>query len=171
MRIIFVALLALSPLFAISEKTETMKADFIQTIVNDKKGTITYKGTMSAKRPSMAIWHYKEPIDKTVYITAENITVVEPELEQAIVRKLDDTIDILAILASAKKTGKGNYTAYYRSKEYNITMQQDMIKAISFTDAFDNIVTIKFSHQQINKMISDSDFDADIPADFDIIRD
>ncbi len=171
MRIIFVALLALSPLFAISEKTETMKADFTQTIVNDKKGTITYKGTMSAKRPNMAIWHYKEPIDKTVYITAENVTVVEPELEQAIVRKLDDTIDILAILASARKTGKESYISYYDGKEYSITMQKGMIRAISFTDAFDNIVTIVFTQQLINHKISDSDFNAVIPAGFDIIRD
>lgn len=171
MRIIFVALLTLSPLFAISEKTETMTADFTQTIVNEKKGTITYKGTMSAKRPNMAIWHYREPIDKTVYITAENVTVVEPELEQAIVRTLDETIDILAILASARKTGKESYTALYKSKEYNITMQKEMIKAISFTDAFDNIVTIVFTGQLVNHKISDSEFNAVIPADFDIIKD
>ena len=171
MRIIFIALLVFSPLFAISEQTVTMKADFIQTITDDKDSTITYKGTMLAKRPSMALWHYKEPIEKTVYITARSVTIVEPELEQAIVKRLDNSIDILAILASAKKDGKNSYTAYYSNKEYHITMQSDMIRSISYSDDFDNVVKIVFSAQQINKSIKDSRFIADIPADFDIIRD
>ena len=171
MRIIFAALLVLSPLFAVSEKTETMKAEFIQTITDDKESTITYKGNMLAKHPNMALWHYREPIEKTVYITASRVTIVEPELEQAIVKRLDNSIDILAILASAKKDGKNSYTAYYNNKEYHITMQSDMIKSIIYSDAFDNVVKIVFSAQQINKSIKDSRFKADIPADFDIIND
>ncbi len=171
MRIIFAALLVLSPLFAVSEKTETMKAEFVQTITDDKESTITYKGNMLAKRPNMALWHYREPIEKTVYITASRVTIVEPELEQAIIKRLDNGIDILAILASAKKDAKNSYTAYYNNKEYHITMQSDMIKSISYSDAFDNVVKIVFSSQQINKSIKDSRFKADIPADFDIIND
>ena len=171
MRIIFVALLVLSPLFAISEKTDTMNSDFVQTITNDKNSVITYKGNMFAKRPNKAMWHYKEPIEKSVYITAESVIIIEPELEQAIVKRLGDSIDILAILASAKKDGKTSYTAYYNNKEYHITMQSYMIKSISYSDAFDNVVKIVFSAQQINKSIKDSRFKADIPADFDIIND
>ncbi|MEN8146279.1 MAG: LolA-like outer membrane lipoprotein chaperone [Campylobacterota bacterium] len=171
MRIIVAALLVLSPLFAVSEKTETMKADFIQTITDDKKSTITYKGSMLAKRPSMALWHYTEPIEKTVYITASRVTIVEPELEQAIIKRLDNNIDILAILASAKKDGKNSYTAYYNNKEYHIAMQGNMIRSISYSDDFDNVVKIVFSAQQINKSIKKSRFKADIPSDFDIIKD
>ncbi len=171
MRILFIALFVLSPLFAISEKTDTMKADFVQTITDDKNSTITYKGSMLAKRPNMALWHYKEPIEKTVYITASSITIVEPEIEQAIIKRLGNSIDILAILASAKRDGKNSYTAFYNNKEYHIAIQDDMIKAISYTDAFDNVVKIVFTAQQINKKINDSRFEADIPADFDIIKD
>jgi len=171
MRIIFLALLVLSPLFAISEKTDTMKADFVQTITDDKNSTITYKGSMLAKRPSMAMWHYKEPIEKTVYVTATNVTIVEPELEQAIIKRLDNSIDILAILASAKEEGKNSYTAIYKSKEYHIATHSNMIDSISYTDAFDNLVKIVFSEQQINKKIDNGLFEADIPADFDIIKD
>ena len=171
MRIIFVALLVLTPLFAISEKTNTMQADFVQTITDDKNSTITYKGEMLAKRPSMAMWHYKKPIEKTVYITATNVTIVEPELEQAIIKRLDNSIDILSILASAKKEGKNSYTAFYQGKEYYITMHANMIDSISYTDAFDNLVKIIFTAQQINKGLNNSLFKADIPADFDIIKD
>lgn len=170
MRLIYITLLLLSPLFAISEKTDTMRADFVQTITDDKNSTITYSGTMLAKRPSMAMWHYKEPIEKTVLITASDVTIIEPELEQAIIKKLDSSIDILAILASAKRHTKESYIAFYDNKEYLITIQDDMIKAISYTDTFDNIVRIVFTAQQINKPISDHLFEAEIPADYDIIK-
>lgn len=171
MRILFMALFVLSPLFAISENIDTMKADFVQTITDDKNSTITYKGNMLAKRPNMALWHYKEPIEKSVYITAERVTIVEPELEQAIIKRLGNSIDILAILASAKRDTKNSYSVFYDNKNYYVIMQDKMIKAISYTDAFDNIVKIVFSAQQINKNIDDSRFSADIPADFDIIKD
>ena len=171
MRIILVALLAVLPLFAISEKTDTMKANFVQTITDEKNSTITYSGSMLAKRPNMALWHYKEPIEKMVYITAESVTIVEPELEQAIVKRLGGSIDILAILASAKRETKNNYSVLYDNKEYHVVMQENMIKAISYTDAFDNLVKIVFSKQLINKKIKDSRFKADVPADFDIIKD
>ncbi len=171
MRILFIALFVLSPLFAISENTDTMKADFVQTITDDKNSTITYKGNMFAKRPNMALWHYKEPVEKSVYITAESVTIVEPELEQAIIKRLGNSIDILAILSSAKRDTKNSYSVFYDNKRYDVLMQDKMIKSISYTDAFDNIVKIVFTAQQINKNIDDSRFRADIPADFDIIKD
>lgn len=171
MRIIFVALLSISSLFAIGEKTETMQAQFVQTITDDKKSTITYEGTMSAKRPNMAMWHYIKPVDKKIYITAEKVTIVEPELEQAIVKRLSNTIDILAILASAQQEGKNSYVASYNDKEYHIALQNNKIKTITYSDAFDNTVKIVFSAQKINQKLDDAHFKAIIPADFDIIKD
>ncbi len=171
MRIIFATLIAISPLFAIGEKTETMSAHFIQTITDDKNSTITYEGSMSAKRPNMAKWHYTKPVDKTIYITAKEVTIVEPELEQAIVKHLGNTIDILAILASAQKESKNSYVATYNDKEYRIALQESKIKTITYYDAFENTVKIIFSAQQINHKIDNSHFKAHIPADFDIIKD
>lgn len=169
MRLLLVTLLAISSLFAISEHTETMQADFVQTITDEKNNTITYRGDMLAKRPYKAMWHYKEPIEKRVYITAKNVTVVEPELEQAIIKKMADTIDILSILASAKKEKNDSYTAYYNDKAYHITLTNGAIKTIRFTDAFDNSVKILFDNLQINQNIDDALFRATIPETFDII--
>ena len=171
MRIIFMALLALSPLFAIGEKTETMHATFVQTITDDKNSTITYEGTMSAKRPNMAFWHYTEPVEKMIYIDTQKVTIVEPELEQAIVKRLDNTIDILAILASAQKEGKNSYVATYNDKDYYISLQNDKIQSIRYSDAFENTVKIVFSAQKINAKIDNTFFEAQIPDDFDVIKD
>lgn len=169
MRLFFAALLTVTSLFALSETTDTMQADFVQTITDDKNTTITYRGDMLAKRPNMAMWHYSEPFEKTVYIAANSVTIVEPELEQAIVKKLDSSIDILAVLASAQQVAKERYTAYYNTKEYDIAMHGDKIRTIRYTDAFDNKVTIVFDRQLINRAIDDSRFKAVIPEGFDII--
>lgn len=160
----------LTSLFAIGEKTNTMQADFVQTIKDDKNSTITYTGTMLAKRPNMTKWHYKEPIEKSVYVTASNVTIIEPELEQAIIQRLNNSIDILAILSSVTKVGKSTYEAFYNNKKYQITMKGALIQSISFADAFDNRVTITFTAQKINQKLNNDLFVADIPADFDIIR-
>jgi len=170
MRLIFVSLLIFAPLFAINLKTQTIKAEFIQTITDDRNSTITYSGNMLAKRPNLAMWHYTKPVQKTVYITAEKVTVVEPELEQAIIKRLDNSIDILAILAAAKKEGPNRYVAFYNHQQYHIVMEGDAIKSIRYTDAFDNTITIVFSDQEINRTIDDSRFDASIPEGFDIIK-
>ena len=118
----------------------------------------------------MAMWHYKKPVEKSVYITSVKVTIVEPELEQAIIKKLDNSIDILAILAAAKQETKNSYIAFYNDQKYHILMQGDMIKTIRYSDAFDNVVTIEFSAQQLNKTVEDNRFDANIPEEFDIIK-
>ncbi len=169
MRLFFTALLCVTSLFALSETTDTMQADFVQTITDDKNSTITYRGEMLAKRPDMTMWHYKEPFEKMVYISANNVTIVEPELEQAIVKKLDGSIDILGILASARQVAKERYAAYYNAKEYDITMQGDKIKTIRYTDGFDNKITIVFDKQLINRPIDNGRFKAVIPDGFDLI--
>ena len=171
MRTLLIALITVTSLLAIGENTNTMQADFTQTITNDRNSTITYRGDMLAKRPSLALWHYVDPIEKSVYITPRSATIVEPELEQAIIKKLDNSIDILAILASAKKVSKDHYNAIYDDKEYLIEMKSGYIHSITYSDAFENIVQITFSKQKINKKISDTKFEAIIPLDYDIIKD
>lgn len=165
------ALLFCTTLFGLGESTETLEANFVQTIVDDKNATITYEGMMLAKRPNMALWHYSKPVDKSVYIKNNTITIIEPELEQAIVKRLNNTVDILAILASARKESKGHYTAFYHEKEYHIKMNDKRIESIHYKDAFDNRVTITFKDQSINQKIADVRFTANIPDDFDVIRD
>jgi len=171
MRTLLITLFTITTLFAIGEETNTMQADFTQTITDDKNKTITYKGDMLAKRPNLALWHYKDPIEKSVYITAHKATIIEPELEQAIIKKLDNNIDLLAILASAKKESKNHYNAVYGDKTYHIKMINKQIDSITYRDAFDNTVKITFTKQQINNKISDSKFSAVIPVDYDLIKD
>ncbi len=171
MRLILTTLLTLTSLYAISENTTTMQANFTQTITNDKNNTITYSGDMIAKRPNLTMWHYSKPVDKTVYITTSNVTIIEPELEQVIIKQLENSIDILAILAAATKVTESEYSAHYQGKAYKIGLEKREIRSISYNDAFDNLVTITFTSRKINAPIDDALFYPSIPEDFDIIRD
>ena len=171
MRLILTTLLTLTSLYGIGENTTTMQADFTQTITNDKNNTITYSGEMLAKRPNLTKWHYSEPVEKTVYITTSNVTVIEPELEQVIIKQLENAIDILAILSTATKVTENQYNAYYHAKLYHIGLESNEIRSISYNDAFDNLVTITFTKRKINTPIDDERFYPSIPEDFDIIRD
>jgi len=171
MRIIFVTLFSFISLFALGEEINTMQADFVQTITDEKNSTISYQGDMLAKRPNLARWHYDRPIEKTVYITTAQVTIIEPELEQAIIKHLNNSIDILAILASAQKKDHDHYIAYYDDKEYHITLDKKQITSLYYWDAFDNRVEITFTDQKINSSIDDSQFQAEIPPDYDIIED
>jgi len=171
MRLLLTTLLTLTSLYGIGENMTTMQADFVQTITNDKNSTITYSGEMLAKRPNLAKWHYSKPVDKTVYITTSNVTIIEPELEQAIIKQLDNAIDILAILTAATKVTETEYSAYYQAKQYHIGLEDQEIKTITYNDAFDNLVIITFTKRKINKTIDDNIFFPSIPKDFDIIRD
>ncbi len=171
MKKIVTSLLLCHSLFALGESTTTLEADFVQTIVDDQNATITYKGDMLAKRPNQALWHYSKPVEKSVFIIDKTITVVEPELEQVIIKKLQNTIDILGILSSAKKTSPNHYTAYYHENSYHIVMDKKVLKSISYIDAFENSVTLKFSNQKRNHKISEARFNIVIPEDFDVIKD
>ena len=171
MRLVLTTLLTLTSLYGIGENTVTMKANFTQTITNDKNNTITYSGDMLAKRPNLTMWHYAKPVEKTVYITTSNVTIIEPELEQVIIKQLENSIDILAILAAATKVTENQYNAYYHDKEYKINLENSEIKTISYHDAFDNLVVITFTTRKVNAPIEDALFYPSIPRDFDIIRD
>lgn len=171
MRLLLITLLTLTSLYGIGENTVTMQANFTQTITNDKNKTITYSGEMLAKRPNLTKWHYSKPVDKTVYITTSNVTIIEPELEQAIVKQLENSIDILAILAAATKITENEYSAYYHAKQYQIGLENNEIKTIRYKDAFDNVVIITFTKRKLNKKIDDAIFFPTIPKDFDIIQD
>ena len=171
MRLLLSTLLLSTSLFAVGEKIMSMQADFTQSITDDKNSTLVYKGKMLAKRPNMAKWDYIEPIEKCVYIVDKEVTVVEPELEQAIIKRLDNSIDILAILSSAVKVSKGHYIATYHDKAYEIYFSGDKIESIHFSDAFDNQVSITFTNEKINQKIDDHLFKAVIPLDFDVIKD
>lgn len=163
-------LLALS-LEASPKEINSFNGKFVQTIIDDNGKKIVYAGELWASIPQNALWVYQKPIQKSVYINAQKITVIEPSIEQVTLRTLDDEIDFLQIIQKAKKVNDEKYIATLKGEIYTIIFKNDLLSSISYTDGFDNKVAIVFANPLQNKPIEMSKFRPIIPEDFDVIKD
>lgn len=149
----------------------SFKADFTQSVTDDKNTTLRYSGYIQAKKPQNALWNYIDPIKKDVYINTLQITVIEPEIEQIIIRKTESNFDFFMMVKNAKKLENNIYEARYKDAKFIIRTNKTIIESISYKDEFENDVVILFENQQQNIAIDDKMFIAEYPEDFDIIRD
>ena len=92
-----------SQLTAGLQDLNSYQARFTQTIMNTEASRLTYEGTFSAKKPHYALWVYTKPLPKSVYLLDDEITIIEPELEQVIRQKTAQTFLFLSFLTTRKK--------------------------------------------------------------------
>jgi len=156
-------------LFGFADSVRSLSADFTQQITDDTNKTITYRGHLDAIRPDMARWEYDTPVKKSVYIVGHKVTIVEPELEQAITKTFREEIDLFKILAKAQRLDDDTYLATHKSQQFLIKIKDDVPMAISYKDAFENKIRILFSHQKLNGVIPEATFTPTIPANYDIL--
>ena len=168
-KLLFLALLGVSAQANI-ESLHYFEANFKQKIVDDQNKTIIYKGHVKAAKPQFALWEYQSPVKKQVYILPHEVVIVEPELEQAIIKKIGDNFDFFSLIKHSKKIDKNHYNAHFKEKEYFITMNGDILVSISYKDDFDNNVTIDFKDAVVNKKIKKKAFTPFIPDDYDLIK-
>ncbi|MEA3512781.1 MAG: LolA-like outer membrane lipoprotein chaperone [Campylobacterota bacterium] len=169
--LIFLILISSNITLANSFKnTNSFQAIFKQSIVNNSGNEVVYKGTIKIKRPNSMLWLYKDPIEKYVYILKQNVTIIEPELEQAIVTKLENELNIIQLLNEAKKIKNNLYKSELFNKEYFLTIKENKLTKIEYKDELENNVTISFTNILINKIINDKQFKFIIPSGFDIIK-
>ncbi len=170
MKIALLSLTLTSLLLAQDNPLYSFSADFNQTIVDEHNKTITYTGSMISKRPNSALWKYETPIQKALYIYGNVVTIVEPDMEQAIIKKMDKNIDIFQIIHNAKKIDSEHFEADYNDQKFLLIFKKELLASISYSDELDNKVTINFSQQKNNIEINDTIFRAVIPDDFDIVK-
>ncbi|MFZ5374301.1 MAG: LolA-like outer membrane lipoprotein chaperone [Campylobacterota bacterium] len=170
MRRFLIALSASLSLFAAPKDLSSFNAKFIQTITDDNGKTIRYSGELWAAKPQNALWVYHKPIQKSVYVNGQKVTVIEPAIEQATLRTLDNEIDFLSIVQKAKPLGEGRYSATVKGQTYTVIFKNDILSSISYTDGFDNKIVITFNDQNQNRAIEPSRFKPLVPADYDILK-
>lgn len=161
---------SISSLFAFGDSIQSFQANFIQKITDEENKVLTYKGTIHSKRPSYVLWHYTEPINKKIYINNKRAVIVEPELEQAIIKQLQGEIDFFGILASAEAVDMTHYKASYKGIDFILNEVNGVIESLSYTDQLENKVLITFSKQKQNRPLEDELFTPKVPKDFDIIQ-
>lgn len=172
-KIIFSLFVFLTSSFAVQDiKTlNSFKADFVQKITSTNDKQIDYKGEVYIKSSGKVLWKYKAPIIKNVYILTDYVIVDEPELEQAIFTTLENEVNILNLLKSAKKINANTYMAKLDEIDYLIEVSKEgKIEKISYKDKLDNKVQIDFENVVQNQKIDDEIFKFIQPEDYDIIR-
>ena len=118
----------------------------------------------------MIVWKYSDPIEKYVYITNTEVTIIEPELEQAIVTKLQKEINILKLLKNAEKITNNTYRSEAYNNIYILSIKNNQLTQIKYKDEIDNKITIKFDNIKQNEDIANAIFKYHIPFEYDVIR-
>lgn len=149
----------------------SFEADFKQNVVNDKGVTLSYTGHIQAVKPQYALWNYITPVKKEIYVTEYKVTIIEPEIEQAIVKVINSDFDFFSIIEHAKKIEENIYSAKFKESVFKIKLHKETIESISYIDEFENQVVISFTNQKQNQSIDKSLFSPVIPPEFDTIRD
>ncbi len=170
MKYLIIMIFNLSSLFAFGDTIQSFQADFIQKITDEENKVLTYKGTIHSKRPNFVLWHYTEPVNKKIYINKKRAVVVEPELEQAIIKQLQGEIDFFGILRSAIPVGMSHFKASYKGIDFILKEENGIIQSLSYIDQLENKVLITFSKQKQNRQLEDDIFTPKVPRDFDIIQ-
>lgn len=170
MKFLFFFFSLYASLFADLESLNSFEADFTQTITDDKGVTLSYSGSVKALKPRQALWVYTKPVEKTVYIKNAQVIVVEPEIEQVLVRDIEGDFDFFSVLESAKKISDSSYIAHFEEQKINIKVQNKLVVSLSYKDKFENSVKIVFKNQRQNIALSSTLFDASYPSEYDIIK-
>jgi len=170
MKQVLILLFLLSDLFAgIPLNFSSFEADFVQQINDESKKIVKYYGKVYAKKPKTALWKYIKPIKKDVYINDNAVVIVEPELEQVILRRIAGDFDIFSLLKRAKKVGKNKYEARYKKTLFTLYFDGKNIQKLIYKDSFENLVTIIFSNQKYNTKFDKTIFEPKYPKDYDLI--
>ena len=157
--------------FATLNDIHSFKANFTQSVTDDKNTTLSYNGYIRAQKPQDAVWNYISPIKKDVYIDRFRVTVVEPEIEQVIIRKIESNFDFFMMIRNAVKVNENIYVANYKDAKFTIKTDKNLIQSITYKDEFENDVLISFTNQKQNIKINDEVFIANYPLDFDVVSD
>ena len=167
-KFILIFILSLN-LFGASElEFRTLLGKFSQTITSqDQK--IIYTGSLAIDSKFGAFWQYDTPMQKLIYFNKNQITIVEPELEQAIITSLKSSPDIAKILKNAKKLSNDKFQAVYEDITYDITTQNSLPKLIAYEDKLGNKAVIEFIQISKDEPISKELLAPQIPSNYDII--
>jgi len=162
--------------FLNAQSVNSIESDFTQTITSAEGDTIKYTGNFQALSDggdNFALWNYKSPIKKKMYFTNNEVVMIEPDLEQAVVTSIDETPDISSILSEAIKTNKktnNDVSVTVLEVEYKISFSNALPVKLSYTDKLDNKIDIALTKTTLNRNIDKLTFKPEVPKGFDIVR-
>jgi len=149
------------------EIPRSMQANFVQTVTNEHNQSIAYEGSLVYVAPDKTKWIYTKPAPKTICTDANNITIIEDDLEQATLYKNQNHIDFMQLYQDAVELENNRYVTYFQDNKYFFETNGGKLYKLYYTDALNNESQIEF-----NDVIYDKTFDFQncvIPQGYDVI--
>lgn len=171
MKHLFILLLLFTSGFASLDDINSFEADFIQTVSDENNRILSYSGSILAAKPQNVKWNYVNPVKKNVYIDTHSVTIVEPEIEQVIIKEIDSNFNFFNMIHNAEKVKENTFVTTFKESKFTITTKNNFIKSISYVDEFENKVMIVFENQKQNENVDTKLFIPKFPSNFDIIKD
>lgn len=148
---------------------KSLQSSFTQTVTSNEVA-VDYTGKFYARDDNRALWIYDKPTPKKIYFELDKVVVIEDELEQAIVSKLENTPNLAQLLKSSKKIKENLYKTEFDDIEYLITTKNELPYRIDYQDKLGNKIKIIFENLIKNPIIDDGTLTPVIPSFYDTIH-
>ena len=146
----------------------TFQSAFVQTVTNDQNKTLRYEGKLYFKQPGHLLWIYTKPIKKRIYIHNNKVTVIEPDLEQVVIKNMEEK-DLFTLLQKAEKIEKDHYILRQKDRTFHIYLKNGVIKKVRYKDQFDNENVVLFEKPKQNRKIDENIFKVEIDPSYDVV--
>ena len=173
------------------DKSQTLTARFSQLTL-DAGGTQLQEtaGEMAVQRPGLFYWHAEGKAEQTIVSDGQKVTLWDPDLEQATIKKLDPRLnqtpalllsgDVSKISDSFDITSKQTsnvieFTLKPKSKDtlfdtLSLSFGNGVINNMRLVDSVGQRTDILFSGVKANQPVPASKFKFDIPKGADVIQ-
>ena len=173
------------------EKSQTLTARFSQLTL-DGSGTQLQEtaGEMAVQRPGLFYWHTEGKAEQTIVSDGQKVTLWDPDLEQATIKKLDPRLnqtpalllsgDVSKISESFDITSKQagdvmDFTLKPKTKDtlfdsLRLSFRGGKINDMQLIDSVGQRTNILFTGVKVNEPIPASKFKFDIPKGADVIQ-
>ncbi|WP_434771778.1 outer membrane lipoprotein chaperone LolA [Pseudomonas entomophila] len=173
------------------EKSQTLEAGFSQLTL-DASGTSLQEttGQMAVKRPGLFYWHTDAPQEQVVVSDGQKVTLWDPDLEQATVKKLDVRLsqtpalllsgDVSKIsqsfdIASKEQGEVMDFTLTPKTKDtlfdsLRVSFRRGLINDMQLIDSVGQRTNILFNGVKANQPVAAGKFQFKIPAGADVIQ-
>lgn len=174
------------------EPLDTYVADFEQQILDGSGQRLQQaRGRMWLSRPGKFRWEVDAPYEQLVVSAGEDVTLYDPDLEQATVQTLDQRVThtpALLLSGSADEL-TDSYEVSRRQQgtretftlvpidpdtlfeELQMSFRSGALDLLQMTDSTGQRTAIEFDNVRMNESLDDSRFTFEIPEGTDVIRD
>ena len=168
---------------------DAVRADFVQELIDrDGKTSDRAVGTLYLKKPGRFRWDYTQP-QQLIVSDGETLWLYDPELEQATVRKVKDTLSQTPamLLSGEAKVSDGYVVSAAGSaggldwvrlvprkaeadfRELRLGFAAGTLKRMEFADKLNQLTRVELSHIERNAHLADSLFQFVAPPGVDVI--